>query len=294
MNANDIMPQFRRDFSFSERQKLANPRATVQEMTRGDRVKVNVEMLEYLRDFQKAIYHGEPIPKVFQKALIEVTGLKDGSVRRLFVTFPESKPNWVYMDLFVGWTHVAKLFYYNVQLAEEDKFEDGRYFVYTPAITKSNMNLPEIFLKQLVSEARDIFTYTFLYVWANRENQEIFKEEEIPDRNAKKGKSSKKRHKKPDAKAKTRDTVHVPTRRIYTVKTVEIPKQPSKTHQREERNYHLTEWPVRGYTRKHVRKDGMVVEIPVRPHSRRRRKGNPEGLVKDPGKDYILHERPIK
>lgn len=291
MNEMTVLNQFNKDFSPEEQQELGKPCGVVRDMVRGDCIKIPSDMLDYLQEFQNEVFRGEPIPKVFSKALLEVQDPSSGTIHRIYVTFPENKPNWVYIDIYINWLHVAKTLYYNVKIPEDCKYEDTRrYWQHSPVVARRDLGIPADVLGALVSAARDYFTYAYLYVWANQENHELFKEEDkITDDSVAGKKNRKKQKNRKKTPLATRDTVYVPKRRVYTVKKVQVPE--NLRRRRNEPEYHLSEWPVKGHVRRYKQKDGSVKLVDVKPHTAKRRKNN-AGIIKDPGKDYLL--RPHK
>lgn len=277
MTNKDIVTKFCMDFSSEEHLALGlKPVKTVQTMAQADRIIVEDELLDYLRDFFNGIYDGEPIPEVFSNALIEWKN--PHALVRMYVTFPKDKKEWIFIDVFVGWKFIGKLLYPNVKMDDSERNEDGRFVIYTPFLTMQE-DFPKDFLRQLIPSVKDIFSYAYLYVKANKEIQEVYKEEKLPKtkeaQNIKKGKKSGGK-KKTNSKLE-RDKVYVPTRRIYTIR---------KTENTERRlsEYVYSRWKVRGYS--YRRKDGKVVN--VKEHYAFRHLPN-QGIDKE-GTDFILRK----
>lgn len=277
MTNKDIVTKFCMDFSSEEHLALGlKPVKTVQTMAQADRIIVEDELLDYLRDFFNGIYDGEPIPEVFSNALIEWKN--PHALVRMYVTFPKNKKEWIFIDVFVGWKFIGKLLYPNVKMDDSERNEDGRFVIYTPFLTMQE-DFPKDFLRQLIPSVKDIFSYAYLYVKANKEIQEVYKEEKLPKpkeaQDIKKGKKSGGK-KKTNSKLE-RDKVYVPTRRIYTIR---------KTENTERRlsEYVYSRWKVRGYS--YRRKDGKVVN--VKEHYAFRHLPN-QGIDKE-GTDFILRK----
>lgn len=279
MTNRDVSFKLFSDFTAAERMQLGERSiTTVPNMAHADRVVVEDELLDYLRDFFNGIYDGEPIPEVFSNALIEWKN--PHALVRMYVTFPKDKSEWVYIDVFIGWKFLGKLLYPNVKFDDSERNEEGRFLTYTPFLTVEEF--PTGFLDNLLPAVKDIFTYAYLYVQANREQKDIYKEEILPTSNdQKKVKKSKKSStgKKHNSVTTTpeRDKVYVPTRRIYTVRK-------SETTERRLSEYIYSRWKVRGYT--YRRKDGKIVN--VKEHYAFRHFPN-QGIDKE-GTDFILRK----
>ena len=279
MTNRDVSYKLYDDFTTAERQMMgAKSVATTQTMAHADRVVVEDELLDYLRDFFNGIYDGEPIPEVFSNSLIEWNN--PHALVRMYVTFPKDKPDWVFIDVFIGWKFLGKLLYPNVKMDDSERNEEGRFMTYTPFLTVQEF--PAGFLESLIPAVKDIFTYAYLYVQANREVKDIYKEEAIPeskdDKSGKKGKKHSGSKKKHDGSPKVeRDKVYVPTRRIYTVRKTEITE-------RRLSEYVYSRWKVRGYS--YRRKDGRIVN--VKEHYAFRHLPN-QGVDKE-GTDFILRK----
>lgn len=279
MTNREICFKLYNDFTTEEQQMLgAKPVSTVTEMAHADRVVVEDELLDYLRDFFNGIYDGEPIPQVFSNALIEWKN--PHALVRMYVTFPKDKPEWVFIDVFIGWKFLGKMLYPNIKLDDSVRNEEGRFLTYTPFLTVQEF--PGDFLNSLIPAVKDIFTYAYLYVQANREVKDIYTEEDV--QKAKDAKSHKKGKKNSGVKKKNggsskveRDKVYVPTRRIYTVRKTE-------TTERRLSEYIYSRWKVRGYS--YRRKDGKVVN--VKEHYAFRHLPN-QGVDKE-GTDFILRK----
>lgn len=279
MTNREIITKLYMDFSSAERLTLGTKAVTtVQNMAQSDRILVEDELLDYLRDFFNGIYDGEPIPEVFSNALIEWKN--PHALVRMYVTFPKEKTEWVYIDVFIGWRFLGKLLFPNVKMDDSERNEDGRFMTYTPFLTMQQ-DFPAEFLHQLIPAVKDIFTYAYLYVKANKETKEIYKEEKLPkpqeDRGGKKGKKSSGKKKNDGNSKPERDKVYVPTRRIYTVRKTE-------TTERRLSEYVYSRWKVRGYS--YRRKDGRIVN--VKEHYAFRHLPN-KGIDKE-GTDYILRK----
>ena len=279
MTNKDIVTKLYMDFSSEERLMLGiKPITTVQTMAQADRVIVEDELLDYLRDFFNGIYDGEPIPEVFSNALIEWKN--PHALVRMYVSFPKDKTEWVYIDIFIGWRFFGKLIYPNLKMDDSERNEEGRFMTYTPFLTMQQ-EFPADFLHQLIPAVKDIFTYAYLYVKANQEEKAIYKEEKLPkpqeDRGVKKGKKSGRKKKKDVSSKLERDKVYVPTRRIYTVRKTE-------TTERRLSEYVYSRWKVRGYS--YRRKDGKIVN--VKEHYAFRHLPN-QGIDKE-GTDFILRK----
>lgn len=274
MTKKDITRKLYAEFSNAELQMLGEkPVTTIQKMAHEDRIILDDSLLDYLRDFFNGIFDGEPIPKVFTNALIECR--VPGAIMRFYVTFPENKPDWVYIDVFKEWTYLGKVLYPNVKMDDSERTENGQFYTFTPFLTVNRFPTEEIH-QVLINAAKDIFTYAYLYVQANKEEKILFKEEPkvIPGQNNKKKKKS---NKKNHADAVTRDKVFVPTRRVYTLQKTE------KT-ERALCEYVYSRWKVRGYSYK--RKDGRVIN--VKEHYAFRHLPN-QGIDKI-GTDFILRK----
>lgn len=277
MTNRDVSFKLYNDFSMTERQILgAKAVTTVQNMAQSDRIVVEDALLDYLRDFFNGIYDGEAIPEVFSNALIEWKN--PHALVRMYVTFPKDKPDWVFIDVFIGWKFIGKLLFPNVKMDDSERNEDGRFMTYTPFLTVQQ-DFPAGFLDTLIPAVKDIFTYAYMYVQANKDAKDIYKEEEIPnsqDERGRKKKSGGKKKKSGNAMV-GRDKVYVPTRRIYTLcKTEET--------ERNLREYVYSRWKVRGYS--YRRKDGKIVN--VKEHYAFRHLPN-RGIDKE-GKDFILRK----
>ena len=276
MTNEEIIVKLRSEFSAEECEPLGfRPVSSVPNMVRGDKVIVEDSLLDYLRDFFNEIYDGEPIPKVFESCLIEWR-TPNGTIK-LFVSFPKDHEEWVYIDIFYEWKFLGKMLFPNVKLDDVDRNEDGKFFTYAPFFTKEK--LQQQLLTQMLPAVKDVFTYTYLYVQANKETKSVYKEETVPAENT--GKQSKKKSGKKSSAAKRqqRDVVYVPRRRIYTIRKTE-------ETERSLREYVYSRWKVRGYS--YVRKDGRRVN--VKEHYAFRHLPN-KGVDKD-GKDFILRKKP--
>lgn len=274
MTKKDITRKLYTDFSDAELQMLGEkPVTTIQKMAHEDRIVLDNSLLDYLRDFFNGIFDGEPIPKVFSNALIECRA--PVAMTRLYVTFPENKPDWVYIDVFQDWTYLGKLLYPNVKMDDSERTENGQFYTFTPFLTINRFLTADI-QQVLITAAKDIFTYAYLYVQANKEEKILFKEEAkvIPGQNNKKNKKS---NKKKHTDAEIRDKVFVPTRRVYTLQKTE------KT-ERALCEYVYSRWKVRGYS--YTRKDGRVIN--VKEHYAFRHFPN-QGIDKT-GTDFILRK----
>ncbi len=279
MTNREICFKLYNDFTTEEQQMLgAKPVSTVTAMAHADRVVVEDELLDYLRDFFNGIYDGEPIPQVFSNALIEWKN--PHALVRMYVTFPKDKPEWVFIDVFIGWKFLGKMLYPNIKLDDSVRNEEGRFLTYTPFLTVQEF--PGDFLNNLIPAVKDIFTYAYLYVQANREVKDIYTEEDVQktkdEKSHKKGKKNSGVKKKNGGSSKVeRDKVYVPTRRIYTVRKTE-------TTERRLSEYIYSRWKVRGYS--YRRKDGKVVN--VKEHYAFRHLPN-QGVDKE-GTDFILRK----
>lgn len=279
MTNRDVSFKLYNDFTMAERQMLgARAVETVPNMAQSDRVVVEDELLDYLRDFFNGIYDGEPIPEVFSNALIEWKN--PHALVRMYVTFPKDKIEWVYIDVFIGWKFIGKMLYPNVKMDDCERNEEGRFMTYTPFLTMQQ-DFPAGFLEQLIPAVKDIFTYAYLYVQANKDAKEVYKEEEIFKhqdlRGGKKGKKSGGKKKNGGNIKLERDKVYVPTRRIYTVRKTEATE-------RSLCEYVYSRWKVRGYS--YRRKDGKIVN--VKEHYAFRHLPN-KGIDKG-GTDFILRK----
>lgn len=263
-----------RDFSNAELQMLGTKSVTtIHNMAQDDRIIIEDSLLDYLRDFFNGIFDGEPIPKVFSSALIE-WNTANNMLIRMYVSFPEDKKDWVYIDVFQGWTFIGKVLYPNLKMDDSERNEDGQFFGFTPFLT--TVQFPEEIKQALIPAVKDIFTYAYLYVQANKEEKVLFKEEPkaIPGQSNKK---SKKKSNKSKKSGDARDKVFVPTRRVYTLKKTE-------TTERALCEYVYSRWKVRGYS--YTRKDGRVIN--VKEHYAFRHFPN-KGVDKE-GKDFILRK----
>lgn len=278
MTNRDVSFKLFNDFTMAERQMLGTRSVSpISTMAHADRIVVEDELLDYLRDFFNGIYDGEPIPEVFSNALIEWHN--PHALVRMYVTFPKDKPDWVFIDVFVGWKFLGKLLYPNVKFDDSERNEEGRFMTYTPFLTVQEF--PGGFLDSLLPAVKDIFTYAYMYVQANREVKEIYKEEELSkskdEKTGKKGKKYGGKKKKSESSKQERDKVYVPTRRIYTVRKTE-------TTERRLSEYVYSRWKVRGYS--YRRKDGRIVN--VKEHYAFRHLPN-QGIDKE-GTDFILRK----
>ena len=278
MTNRDVSFKLFNDFTMAERQMLGTRSVSpISTMAHADRIVVEDELLDYLRDFFNGIYDGEPIPEVFSNALIEWHN--PHALVRMYVTFPKDKPDWVFIDVFVGWKFLGKLLYPNVKFDDSERNEEGRFMTYTPFLTVQEF--PGGFLDSLLPAVKDIFTYAYMYVQANREVKEIYKEEELSkpkdEKTGKKGKKCGGKKKKSESSKQERDKVYVPTRRIYTVRKTE-------TTERRLSEYVYSRWKVRGYS--YRRKDGRIVN--VKEHYAFRHLPN-QGIDKE-GTDFILRK----
>ncbi len=272
----DIVAKLRNEFTQSEMNSLgAKGVAPVPVMAQSDRIVIEDSLLDYLRDFFNGIYDGEPIPKVFSTALIEWQN--PHALVRMYVSFPEDKSDWVYIDVYIGWKFIGKLLYPNVKMDDSERNEEGKFYTHTPFLT--TQTLPGDFLNNLIPAVKDIFGYAFLYVQANKDAKPLYKEEvrvsTEPTKKAKGNKNSK--GKKHQVTTDTRDKVYVPTRRIYTVKKTDYAE-------RSLAEYVYSRWKVRGYS--YVRKDGRRVD--VKEHFATRHLPN-KGIEKG-GTDFILRK----
>ena len=270
-----IVEKFYADFRQLELETLGRkPQDVVTNITKGDKIILEDKLLDYLRDFFNNIYDGEPIPKTFEKVLIEWrTG---NGLMNLYVTFPEEHSDWIYIDVFFGWRFLGKLLFPNVKLDDEDRCETGQFYTYTPFLTKESFD--QNFLQQLIPCVKDVFTYVFLYVEANKNVKAMYVEEKV---------SSPKRQSKPAkkkngnaAKPGEREKIYVPTRRLY-----KITNFVSEECENNLRDYIYARWKVRGYT--YTRKDGRKVN--VKEHFAFRHLPN-KGVIKEEGRDYILRK----
>ena len=113
MTREDIQKKFDRDFSTTEYVRLGSkPQMTVREINKFDKIIIDEKLIDYLKGFFDERFVGEIVPKVFSNTLIEVK--QDGGILRFFVTFPEDKPDYVYIDVFTGWEFLGKVFFINI------------------------------------------------------------------------------------------------------------------------------------------------------------------------------------
>ena len=90
MTSDDIFKKLVKDFDETEGERLRKyPIDNVMTMSKVDKIIMDDDLINYLRNEFYGIYMGEPIPKVFSKALIEWR--RPGGLVRLYVTFPEDK-----------------------------------------------------------------------------------------------------------------------------------------------------------------------------------------------------------
>lgn len=271
----EIMAKLK-EFRSDELQKLGQkPQEVVMKMTKGDRVIIQDELLDYLRDFFQEVYDGGKIPKVFEKVLIEWHS--NNGIINLYVTFPENHEEWIYIDVFWGWKFLGKLLYPNVEISDSERDEQGRFYIYSPFLTVENFD--KTFLDSLVTATRDVFSYCFLYVEANRNVETIYEEREVSslkkNKNANKSKKAQKKQNQ-----EKREKVNVPEKkRVY--KLVKTEETVSNL-----REYIYSRWKVRGYT--YTRKDGKKVN--VKEHFAFRHLPN-KGIVKEEGKDFYLRKK---
>lgn len=280
MTKNDIFKKLQKDFNESETERLrTNPIDNVRTMSKADKIIVNNDMFTYLKDDFFETYEGSSIPKVFSKALIEwkcPIGLF-----RLYVTFPEDRPEYVYIDVFYLWDYWGKIIFPNINqddyIDEETKKFHHATRIETTARAYSKYN-PKVVDSYMVA-ANSVFMFAYTYVFANKDVKEIYSEDTVYQDDEMlecKTKTTEYRKKKNNVK---RDKVFVPRkRRIYTVKKTQVTENNL-------REYIYSRWKVRGYT--YTRKDGKVIN--VKEHFKHRHLPN-QGIEKE-GKDYILRKR---
>lgn len=172
-----LCEMFFKDFSIDELYTFDKKGvATVHEMTSADQIIIEDEQFDYLKDFY-GIYDGEPIPQMFNKVVIEWKRMD--KLIHIYVVFPEDKPNWVYLDVYLEWKYVGKILMPNLPLSESERNENGRFKFYSPFYSAKAFKGPNAIEaeNELITEVRNLFIYTFLYVSANRENVQLYKED---------------------------------------------------------------------------------------------------------------------
>lgn len=277
MTQNDVAKLLNSSFSMQELNSLAKPKHSISEMSRGDKVIVEDKMLDFLRDFFAEKYEGKKIPKAFDKVLIELRNNPTGLIR-IFVEFPENKENFVYIDVFINWNHIVKFLFVNVNSNEKDPIT-GRYITFMNAVTPLQVDFSDlsVFIK-------DVFSYVYLFVEANKDEKTVYTEEKKIEPNPKPAPKSKNKGKN-SYNPTVREKVFIPkTRRVYNINKI-TPKVEENI-----RNYILAEWPVKGYTytRRKSKDSDEMIEVTVPARTNKRRQPN-AGVKKDSqGKDYIL------
>lgn len=279
MTQNDVAKLLSNSFSMQELNSLVKPRHTISEMSKGDKVIVEDKMLDFLRDFFAEKYDGKKIPKAFDKVLIELRNNPTG-LFRIFVEFPEDKEDFVYIDVFLNWNHIVKFLFVNVDSNEKDPVS-GKYITFMNAITplQADFSSLSIFIK-------DVFSYVYLFVEANKDEKTVYKEEKKSQTSPKQASKSKTKGKK-SYNPTARDKVFIPkTRRVYNINKI-TPKVEENI-----RNYILAEWPVKGYTytRRKSKDSDEMIEVTVPARVNKRRQPNAGVKKEAQGKDYILTE----
>ena len=280
MTREDIQKKFDRDFSTTEYVRLGSkPQMTVREINKFDKIIIDEKLIDYLKGFFDERFVGEIVPKVFSNTLIEVK--QDGGILRFFVTFPEDKPDYVYIDVFTGWEFLGKVFFINInQRAYTPDLQGEMYFSSNMYNIKQNdPNYNSDVIRNIGRNAPMILAIAFMYVEANQSVKDVYKEETVYEQvSVEKAEKEKIEYRKKKNNVK-RDKVFVPRkRRIYTVKKTQVTENNL-------REYIYSRWKVRGYT--YTRKDGKV--ITVKEHFKNRHLPN-QGIEKE-GKDYILRKR---
>ncbi|MDO4282555.1 MAG: hypothetical protein Q4D02_02870 [Clostridia bacterium] len=280
MTQKEIEELFQQNFSHRDLEQLLNPNHTISQMSQGDKIIINDELLDYLRDFFDEQYQGKKIPKVFDKVLIELRNNPSGLIR-IFIEFPEDKENFVYLDVFLNWTFIVKFIFVNVEATDKDPVT-GRYITFMAPVFRG----PFIY-GDLSNFVKNIFGYAYLFVAANKEEKSVYTEE-VRKNNTQtqtKAKKPKKQGKKKNYSPLERERVYIPkTRRVYSITKI-TPRVEENI-----RNYILAEWPVKGYTytRRKSKNSDELIEVSVPPRVSKRRHPN-AGVKKDvQGKDFIL------
>lgn len=280
MTKSDILKKLEFDFSEEDANRLRKPYETVSNMSKADRIIVDEDLMYYLRDYFCDVFVGEPIPKVFSNALIEWRRKK--GTYRLYVTFPEDRPEYVYIDVYYVWDFLGKIIFPNIRQDDWKSSEDENihHCIRIESPTKDPRIYDSRAIDSILQKSTGIFAFAYLYVQANMNVEEICTVDTVyVDSGDSAEQSLKKSKKTKNKKAGKRDKVFIPRkRRIYTVK---------KTAQTENnlREYIYSRWKVRGYT--YQRKDGRV--ITVKEHYKNRHLPN-KGIEKE-GKDYILQKK---
>lgn len=280
MTREDIQKKFDSDFSKTEYVRLGSkPQMTIREINKFDKIIIDEKLIDYLKDFFDERFVGEVVPKVFSNTLIEVK--QDGGILRFFVTFPEEKTDYVYIDVFTGWEFLGKVFFINInQRAYTPDLQGEMYFSSNMYNIKQNdPNYNSDVIRNIGRNAPMILAIAFMYVEANQSVKDVYKEETVYEQvSVEKAEKEKIEYRKKKNNVK-RDKVFVPRkRRIYTVKKTQVTENNL-------REYIYSRWKVRGYT--YTRKDGKV--ITVKEHFKHRHLPN-QGIEKE-GKDYILRKR---
>lgn len=281
MTKEDIKRKFNTDFTQIELNRIGSkPQATIKDISKADKIIVENELVDYLEAFFEEYFTGEPVPKVFSNALIEWK--RKGEMLRLYVTFPEDRPEYVYIDIFNGWDFYGKVFYLNVSQDEIDQSNvngSNNYFSCMVNVKADNPKYNKDIIYNIGKHVPIIFAMVYWYVEANKGEKCIYKEDTVySEEKSTDARSEKTKYRKGKNPTK-RDKVFVPRkRRIYTVKETEITEKNL-------REYIYSRWKVRGYS--YTRKDGKVIN--VKEHYKNRHLPN-QGIEKE-GKDYILRKR---
>ena len=280
MTSSDIFKKLQKDFDETEGERLRKyPIDNVMTMSKVDKIIMDDDLINYLRNEFYGIYMGEPIPKVFSKALIEWR--RPGGLVRLYVTFPEDKPEYVYVDVFYLWEYIGKLIFPNIMQDDYIDIETGKFYHATriEAPTKDYTKFNPQGIDEVLLASIGAFCFAYTYVAANKDVKNIYKEDTIYQEAKKSEEETEKTKYRKKKNPHKRDVVFVPRkRRTYTIKRTEVTENNL-------REYIYSRWKVRGYT--YTRKDGKV--ITVKEHFKHRHLPN-QGIEKE-GKDYILRKK---
>ena len=152
---------------------------TVREISKFDKIIIDEKLIDYLKGFFDERFVGEIVPKVFSNTLIEVK--QEGGILRFFVTFPEDKPDYVYIDVFTGWEFLGKVFFINInQRAYTQDLQGEMYFssnMYN--IKQNNPNYNSDVIRNIGRNAPMILAIAFMYVEANQSVKDVYKEETV-------------------------------------------------------------------------------------------------------------------
>ena len=254
---------------------------TVGQMCNENRIKIDFDEIDILKEFFANNCSSNNIPMIFDKTLIEVK--VEEIMLRIFVEFKEGG-KFIFLDIFYNWKLMMKMVIENrfIDLNDGIPKVNG---VIVLSINNNDYRKNSQMLNEISVVSTDVVFYSYIFLNANLEDKTLFKEdtvqmlqEESADSKSNGKKSNSQKYMPPKRK-----NIYVPKkRRKYHINNI-TKEQLGNLKNKSERKYHLSEWPVRGYTYK--RKNGTVVTVP--PRVSKRRKQN-DGEVRT-GNNYIIN-----